>query len=64
MKRRKLLKYLERHACVFLREGRRHTIYQRSGTDHQTAIPRHPEIVANLVKKICKDLGIPTPLEK
>ncbi len=40
-----------------LREGSRHTIYQRG--QNKTQIPRHNEIVDELARKICKDLGIP-----
>ena len=57
MKRRLLLKHLQRHEAMFLREGRRHTIFQRD--QYKTQIPRHREIVDELARKICKDLGIP-----
>jgi hypothetical protein len=40
-----------------LREGRRHSIYQRGRL--KTEIPRHNEIVDESAKKICKDLDIP-----
>ncbi len=40
-----------------LREGRRHSIYVKD--NKKTQIPRHTEIVDELVNKICKDLGIP-----
>jgi mRNA interferase HicA len=56
MKRRELLRHLERHGAVFLREGTRHTIY-RSGV-LKTEVPRHNEIVDELARKICKDLNI------
>jgi mRNA interferase HicA len=57
MKRKQLLKYLKRHGASLLREGRRHTIYQKG--QFKTEIPRHNEIVDELAHKICKDLGIP-----
>jgi len=40
-----------------LREGRKHSIYQCGNV--KTQIPRHVEIVDQLARKICKDLGIP-----
>jgi predicted RNA binding protein YcfA (HicA-like mRNA interferase family) len=64
MKRRKLIRFLENNGCEFLREGGNHTVYSRPGAGLQSAIPRHREIKPNLVKKICKDLGIKPPDEK
>jgi mRNA interferase HicA len=40
-----------------VREGRRHSIYKKAG--FKSEIPRHNEIVDELARKICKDLGIP-----
>lgn len=57
MKRKELIKYLEGKGAFMLREGRRHTIYQRDR--YRTEIPRHKEIVDELAIKICKDLNIP-----
>jgi len=57
MKRRELLKHLEKHGADFLREGTRHTIYRKGVL--KTEIPRHNEIVDELARKICKDLNIP-----
>ena len=64
MKRNKLLKHLRRHDCVFEREGANHTIYVNADGTRKTAVPRHSEIKANLVRKICKDVGIPLPQER
>jgi mRNA interferase HicA len=57
MKRNKLLKHLKKQGASLLREGRRHTIYQKG--QFKSQIPRHNEIVDELARKICKDLGIP-----
>jgi len=57
MKRYKLLKYLKEHGAYILREGKRHTIFQKGRL--KTEVPRHNEIVDELAKKICKDLNIP-----
>jgi predicted RNA binding protein YcfA (HicA-like mRNA interferase family) len=64
MKRRKLVRHLEGNGCACLREGARHTIYFNAAKGLTTAVPRHPEIKAGLVRKICKDLEIPIPREK
>ena len=52
------------HGCRFEREGGNHTIYASSDGARKTAIPRHPEIKPNTVRKICKDLHVPVPDEK
>jgi predicted RNA binding protein YcfA (HicA-like mRNA interferase family) len=64
MKRSKLVRHLKDHGCDFLREGSNHTIFRRLDTGLQTAVPRHTEIRPRLVRKICKDVGIPVPAEK
>jgi mRNA interferase HicA len=57
MKRNQLLKYLRRNGASLLREGSKHSIYQKGHL--KSEIPRHNEIVDELARKICKDLGIP-----
>lgn len=57
MKRNRLIKHLRKHGAYLLREGRRHSIYQRGNLKSQ--VPRHTEIVDQLARKICKDLDIP-----
>ena len=61
MKRREVLRHLQRHGCQLLREGSRHSIYRNAASGRQTAIPRHTEIASDLVRKICHDLGVPSP---
>jgi len=63
MKRRYLLKYLDRHGCIVVREGRRHTIVRNTGSGAETQVPRHREIKTATAKGICKDLGIDPPSE-
>ncbi len=58
MKRKDLLKYLERHGCILLREGGKHTVYLNPETKQTTTIPRHSEIEEFLARKIQKDLGV------
>ncbi len=57
MKRSQLIKHLIAHGAVLVREGRRHSIYQRG--NRKTQVPRHNEIVDELARKICKDLDVP-----
>ena len=57
MKRSELIRHLKRRGADFLREGRRHSIYRKGLL--KTEIPRHSEIVDELARKICKDLGVP-----
>ncbi len=62
MKRVDLIRYLEKHGCVFHREGSNHTVYRRVGTVDVSVIPRHREVKEVIVRKICKQLGVPNPL--
>ena len=57
MKRSELLRYLQRNGAIVLREGRRHTIMARG--ERKSQVPRHQEIVDELARKICNDLGLP-----
>jgi hypothetical protein len=57
VKRHQLIKHLKKHGAFLLREGSRHTIYQKG--PFKTQVPRHKEIVDELARKICKDLHVP-----
>ena len=57
MKRHQLIKHLREHGAYLLREGKKHTIFQKGTL--KTEVPRHNEIVDELSRKICKDLNIP-----
>lgn len=57
MKRNQRIKYLIAHGAALVREGSRHSIYQRG--QRKTEVPRHTEIVDDLARKICRDLDIP-----
>ncbi len=61
MKRRDLIKHLEKNGCEFLREGGNHKIYINRKMQKVSAIPRHREINDYLARKICRDLQIPEP---
>ncbi|HEY7327003.1 MAG TPA: type II toxin-antitoxin system HicA family toxin [Gemmataceae bacterium] len=61
MKRHELLEHLRRNGCILIREGRRHSWWGNPANNRRSAVPRHSEIPDQLVRKICRDLGIPTP---
>ena len=61
MKRRELLRHLERHGCELLREGANHTVYVNRSRGKVSTIPRHREVNEFLARKICRDLGVAEP---
>jgi predicted RNA binding protein YcfA (HicA-like mRNA interferase family) len=61
VKRRAVIRHLEKQGCEFLREGGNHTIYVNRSKNKVSSVPRHREINAFLVDKICRDLEIPAP---
>ncbi|WP_337176435.1 type II toxin-antitoxin system HicA family toxin [Paludisphaera sp.] len=61
MKRRDLVRHLERHGCRLLREGGRHSIFFNPANGTTSAVPRHAEIYDFLALKICRDLQVPSP---
>jgi mRNA interferase HicA len=61
MKRKDLIKHLEKNGYLFRREGSNHTVYKNMKNGIMTSVPRHREIKESLVKKICDDLSIPQP---
>jgi mRNA interferase HicA len=61
MKRRDLIRHLEKHGCQMLRESGNHTVYVNRAKRKTTAVPRHREINEFLARKICQDLEIPDP---
>ena len=61
MKRRDLIRHLEKHGCEKLREGGKHTIYVNRAVRKSSAIPRHRDINEFLAQKICRDLEVASP---
>jgi mRNA interferase HicA len=59
VKRSTLLQHLRRHGCVLKREGSAHSLWTNPQTGVVEAVPRHTEIPNNLVRKICRNLGVP-----
>lgn len=63
MKRADLIRHLGSQGCQLLREGGRHSIYWNPTNRKTTAVPRHTEILIQVVNRICKDLGVVRPGE-
>jgi mRNA interferase HicA len=61
VKRHDLIRHLQAHGCVLIREGRRHSWRSNPANRRRSAVPRHIEIPNPLARKICRDLGIPEP---
>ena len=62
MKRRELIRHLERFGCMLVREGAKHSRYVNLADPRRTStVPRHTEIADLLARKICRQLGIPDP---
>ncbi len=54
MKRRDLIKTIEKEGCIFIRHGGKHDWYQNPSSKVSQAVPRHSEISENLAKNIIK----------
>lgn len=61
MKRTDLVRHLEQHGCLLLREGGSHSVYVNRAARKTSTVPRHREINEYLARKICRDLEIPAP---
>ncbi|MBP89315.1 MAG: addiction module toxin, HicA family [Planctomycetaceae bacterium] len=61
MKRRNLIRHIEKHGCHLDREGRKHSIYRNPENGRCVAVPRHREIKETLARVICDQLGIVRP---
>jgi mRNA interferase HicA len=57
VKRRDLIKHLEKIGCVFIRHGGKHDWYQNRKTKVSQPIPRHREVKEQLAKHIIKMLN-------
>ncbi len=61
MKRRDLIRHLEKHGCEFSHEGGSHTVYVNRAVRKCSTVPRHREILKFTARKICRDLEVPLP---
>lgn len=60
MKRRDVIRHLEAQGCMLLRERANHTVYVNPERRKVASVSRHREINEYLVRKICRDLEIPS----
>jgi predicted RNA binding protein YcfA (HicA-like mRNA interferase family) len=58
MKRKDLIRHLQKHGCELLREGGSHSVFVNRAAKKISTVPRHSEINDFLAIKICKDLEI------
>ena len=56
MKRRDLIKHIEKMGCVLIRHGGKHDWYRNPKTKISQPVPRHNEIKEYLAKHIIKML--------
>ena len=61
MKRRDLIRRLEAHGCVLLREGGNHSVHVNRPSGKVSTVPRHRGINDFLARKIRRDLEVPDP---
>jgi mRNA interferase HicA len=58
MKRRELVRKLQREGCVLLRSGGNHDIYLNPRNGAKQPVPRHSEIDEHLAKHILRYLEL------
>ncbi len=61
MKRRDVVRHLQKQGCALAREGANHTIYRNPANGLCAPAPRHREIKDTLVLTICDQPRIPRP---
>lgn len=61
MKRRELVRHLQEHGCVLLREGAAHSVWTNPANGRSEAVPRHTEVKKHLARHICRGLSVPVP---
>ncbi len=59
MKRRDLIRTIEKMGCLLLRHGGKHDWYQNPETRMCQPVPRHREIKESLAKHIIRKLATP-----
>lgn len=58
MKRKDLIRHLNKNGCFLARDGAHHSIFYNKEIKRTSTVPRHNEINDFLARKICKDLGV------
>lgn len=60
MSKADLVRHLKANGCALLRQSK-HEIWFNSKNRQTSPVPRHNTIDRFLVKKICRELGVPNP---
>jgi len=60
VKRLDFIRHIEDHGCTFIREGGSHSWWENPAFNRRSAIPWHRKINEKLIRKICRDLAIPS----
>jgi mRNA interferase HicA len=61
VKRRDLLRHLQRHRCELSRAGADHAVCVDRLTGKASTVPRHRGINEFLARRICRDLDVAEP---
>lgn len=61
MKRKDLIRHLNKEGCILVREGGKYSVFLNPKTNKEVPVTRHNEIADYAAKKICKELGINPP---
>jgi len=61
MKRKDLIRHLNKNGCILVREGGKYSVFSNPKTNKEVPVTRHNEIADFAAKKICKELGIEMP---
>ncbi|HUL29304.1 MAG TPA: type II toxin-antitoxin system HicA family toxin [Thermodesulfobacteriota bacterium] len=56
MKRKELIRQIEKMGCIFIRPGARHDWYQNPRTGFCQPVPRHTEVKDHLARHILRKL--------
>lgn len=59
--RRDLERHLRRYGCSIVREGGKHSVWEKDETGKRATLPRHRKIPLGTARAICKQLGVPDP---
>jgi len=62
MKRTQLIQYLKANQCSLQYKGAKHLLFIHEVSKSRSTIPLKAEIKDLLCKKICKDIGVKSPV--
>lgn len=61
MKRKDLIRHLNKQGCILVREGGKYSVFLNPKNNKEVPVTRHNEIADFAAKKICKELEIEMP---